>query len=332
MSTQQGKGDRLLTGTIIFVSILGILFFGYLAVKDNTRKPTDNPFEYSVKPFDRVDNSLISHSETATLPIDLPQVYGLALDSTGHLYVSGENEVLKLDSEGKTISRMPTEGIVNCLAVAASGDLYLGFEDHIEVSDSNGRKKAGWDSPGEKTILTSIALGKDFLYAADAGHAIVWKYDYSGKNAVPVGNKNPEKDIPGFLIPSRFFDVAVDPDGFLWAADTGRHQLESFNPDGGFRTSWGEASLSIEGFCGCCNPSHFAILQDGSFVTSEKGIPRVKIYNRLGRLVSVVAGPDMFDEGTIGLDTAVGENGQIYILDPSRKSVRIFSKTEKDIE
>ncbi|MBU4493955.1 MAG: hypothetical protein KJ874_01485, partial [Acidobacteria bacterium] len=98
------------------------------------------------------------------------------------------------------------------------------------------------------------------------------------------------------------------------------------------RTSWGEASMDIEGFCGCCNPSHFAVLPDGSFVTSEKGIPRVKIYDRLGRLASVVAGPDRFDEGTKGLDTAADADGRIYILDPSRKRVRIFSEKKRDNE
>lgn len=332
MNSQQRKRDRLLTGTVITVAVLGILFFGYQSIRDNARRPTVNPYEYSVKPFDRVIESQISHSETASLPVDLPEVYGLALDASGHIYVSGEKEILRMDAEGKILGRIPVQGTVNCLAVTVSGDLYLGFGDHIEVFDSTGRKKAAWDPPGERSILTSVALWKDTVYAADAGHAIVWKYDMSGQDPVRIGNQDPEKDIPGFLIPSPFFDVAVDPDGFLWAANTGRHQLESYNPDGGFRTSWGEASMDIEGFCGCCNPSHFAVLPDGSFVTSEKGIPRVKIYDRLGRLASVVAGPDRFDEGTKGLDTASDAAGRIYILDPSRKRVRIFSEKKRDNE
>ena len=84
--------------------------------------------------------------------------------------------------------------------------------------------------------------------------------------------------------------------------------------------------MEIEGFCGCCNPSHFAILEDGSFVTSEKGIPRVKIYDRLGRLASVVAGSDRFDEGTVGLDLALDSAQRILVLDPARRAVRIFVK------
>jgi hypothetical protein len=84
--------------------------------------------------------------------------------------------------------------------------------------------------------------------------------------------------------------------------------------------------MDIERFCGCCNPGHIAILQDGSFVTAEKGIARVKIYNRLGQLVAVVAGPEKFMEGTVGMDLAVDSRNRIYVLDPKRHCVRIFEK------
>ena len=132
---------------------------------------------------------------------------------------------------------------------------------------------------------------------ADAGNLIVWKFDKSGNLLQRIGDRDENRDIPGFIIPSPYFDVAVDPDGFLWAANTGRHSLENYTMDGGFRTSWGEFSMGIEGFCGCCNPTHFIILEDGSLVTSEKGIARIKTHNQLGEMVSVVAGPDQFVEG-----------------------------------
>jgi len=84
--------------------------------------------------------------------------------------------------------------------------------------------------------------------------------------------------------------------------------------------------MELEGFCGCCNPTHMAIMQDGSFVTSEKGIARVKVYNRIGELTSVVASAEQFDEGTEGLDIAVDSRQHIYVLDPKRKQIRIFTK------
>ena len=74
--------------------------------------------------------------------------------------------------------------------------------------------------------------------------------------------------------------------------------------------------------------SPFAILNDGAFVTSEKGVPRVKLYDRQGRFVAVVAGTDQFRAGTEGLDLAGDASGRIYVLDPARKAVRVFSKTQ----
>jgi hypothetical protein len=199
------------------------------------------------------------------------------------------------------------------------------------VFDGRLQIKKIWDSPGGETVFTSIATSPDAVYVADAGNLIVWHFDKEGNLIKRIGDRDGAKDVPGFIIPSPYFDVAVDPDGFLWAADTGRHSLQNYNPDGGIRTIWGEFSLEIQGFCGCCNPSHFSVLEDGRFVTSEKGIPRVKIYNRLGELASVVAGPDLFREGTVGLDLAADSRQRIYILDPAQKAVRIFER-KKDEE
>jgi hypothetical protein len=158
---------------------------------------------------------------------------------------------------------------------------------------------------------------------------IVYRYDHNGKLFNRIGEKDPENKIPGFIIPSPYFDVAIGRKGELWVANTGRHELEQFTPDGKLVTSWGKASMTIEGFCGCCNPSHFAILSDGSFVTSEKGIERVKIYSSGGSLDCVVATPEKFEEGTRGLDMAVDQKGRILVLDPVKKQVRIFVKKQE---
>ncbi len=89
-------------------------------------------------------------------------------------------------------------------------------------------------------------------------------------------------------------------------------------------SSWEAAGFGIEGFSGCCNPAHFALLPDGGFVTAEKGLPRVKIHNVDGSLRCVVAAPDQFDDAASGLDVAVGPKGRIYVLDPGRNQIRVF--------
>ena len=84
--------------------------------------------------------------------------------------------------------------------------------------------------------------------------------------------------------------------------------------------------MQLDGFSGCCNPSHIAMLSDGSFVTSEKGIERVKIHLPTGEFKCVVAGPDQFIAGTTDLDLAADTKDRIYVSDPRKGLVRIFEK------
>lgn len=323
------KKDRLATWVIITVSVAGILYFGYQAISESSKRNQENPFEYNIENFKKSGADIIHYSEVKHIQINLQNVYGISVGPDDNIYISGDDSVLILNRDGSIQSTISTDGPVHTLSVDENRDLYLGMDDHVEVYDRKGVKKAHWESLGEDTIITSIALSKKNVFIADAGNHIVWKFDKSGNRLKRIGEKNEAKDIPGFVIPSPFFDVAIDPDGFLWVANTGRHSLENYTEEGGLRSSWGKFSMEIEGFCGCCNPSHFVILDDGSFVTSEKGIARVKVYNRLGNVVSVVAGPDQFAEGTVGLDLAKDSSQRIYVLDPPKKAVRIFAKNKK---
>ena len=320
------KKDQILTGTILAVSLAGILFFGYRAVRDNAKKEQKNPFAYDIQSYEASGAELVHYSEVDRIPITLPMVSGIAVGPDDGIYVSGNDSVLVFDNDGTSRFSFHTEAPARCLAVDKNRAVYLGMGDHVEVYDRKGVKQARWESLGEQAIITSIAVAKTGVFIADAGNKIVWKFDSSGSRLQRIGDKDEAKDIPGFIIPSPYFDVAVDPDGFLWAANTGRHSLENYSVDGNFRSSWGEYGMEIQGFSGCCNPSHFVILEDGSFVTSEKGLPRVKVYNRIGYLVSVVAPTETFIEGTVGLDLAVDSAQKIYVLDPIQKLVRIFVK------
>jgi len=69
-------------------------------------------------------------------------------------------------------------------------------------------------------------------------------------------------------------------------------------------------------------------LEDGSFVTSEKGLVRIKIYKSSGEFLGVVAPPTKFDDKIEGQapDVAVDNKGNIYALDFDRKVLRVFEK------
>jgi len=320
------KSERLLTVGIIAASLLGLGYFLYTAFFPDLDEDRQNPFEYNIEHFKQSDTSLNQYDEIAGIRPDFNKIYALAISPDDHLYLTGDRAYQIYDTNGVRQKTVACEQPARAISVDRNKDVYLSLTDHIRIYDKSGKQKSSWTQFPDKSMITSLAVTEHALYAADAGNFIVLKYDKSGHLEQRIGKKNPDKGIPGFIIPSPYFDLAVDPDGFLWVVNPGRLALENYTMDGGLRTSWGEPGMDIERFCGCCNPGHIAILQDGSFVTAEKGIARVKVYNRLGRLIAVVAGPDHFTEGTVGMDLAVDSRNRIYVLDPKRNCVRIFEK------
>ena len=128
------------------------------------------------------------------------------------------------------------------------------------------------------------------------------------------------------MIPSPYFDVAIGRQGEIWAVNSGLHQFEAYNEQGEQFSSWKRTSMHWYGFSGCCNPSHIAVLSDGSFVTSEKGLVRIKIHEPTGDFKCVVAAPNEFNENTRGIDLAVDSKDRIYAIIPEMNEVRIYDK------
>jgi hypothetical protein len=87
--------------------------------------------------------------------------------------------------------------------------------------------------------------------------------------------------------------------------------------------------MQTEGFSGCCNPAHFTFLPDGRFVTSEKGLVRIKTYKPSGEFEGVVAAPSKFKNEGEAPDIAADSNGNIYALDFDKKMIRVFEAKQK---
>jgi hypothetical protein len=335
MPSLKSNKDRLMTAIIVSFGVLGISYFGYNAFFVKSGGDQENPHEYNIEFYKQNDASLNQYGEVKNITVGLSKLTGVAIGPEDELYVSGDTEYLVYDQSWNVSKSIKCGQAVLCLSVDQNKDVFVGMSDHLQVYDHQGTQKAKWPSLGDKALITSVSVTPRNVYIADAGNFIVLKYDKEGKLDQRIGEKDKSRDIPGFIIPSPYFDLAIDPDGFLWVVNPGRLSLENYTSDGNIRTSWGTPGMTIEGFCGCCNPSHLTILENGAFVTSEKGIARVKVYNRLGELESVVAGPEQFKEGTVGLDLAVDSKNRIYVLDPKQGTVRIFEKkkiTDGDIQ
>jgi hypothetical protein len=299
-------------------------------------------FKYEVNELARIDPNLIIYEEAAEpIKTGLTKTYGIAVDSKGSVYVAGDKAVHIFAQSGDQLSEINLDDMPRCLTVTTDGTTYVGFKDHVEVYDAQGQRQASWDSLGLKAILTSIAVSGDNVLVADAGNRIVIRYDTEGSIINKIGKRDPFQNIPGFVIPSPYFDIAIPKDGLLRAVNPGRLRIEAYTLDGDIEFWWGAPSAAIEGFCGCCNPVNIAVLPDGSFVTCEKGLVRIKIYNSGGSFVGVVAGPEQFGAGgttkicmlpeecqTSGFDVAVDSEGRVFVLDTVDNIVKVFSRVK----
>ena len=297
-----------------------------------------NPFAYDLGGLTQTDPKLIQYEEVGRFRSPRAEARRIAFGPDGRLYLAAGNYVSVLDDTGALVSEIALSGPARCAAVAKDGSVYVSLRDHVEVFDTRGQRRAVWDAPGKRTWFSGLAVGENDVYAADAGSRVLVRYDRSGKLAGRIGEKNPARHIPGFVIPSPYFDVEVHRDGLLRVTNPGRHRVEAYTVEGDLELSWGRASAAIDGFCGCCNPVNLAVLPAGGIVTCEKGLPRVKVYSVDGRFESVVAGTEAFPENARagaskdvsdgvanGLDAAVDARGRVYILDMMTAEIRIMT-------
>jgi hypothetical protein len=327
---------------VIAVAIgLGVVVFMRINPTGEEGNKLSEAFEYNLEQYAKVDPALIRYEEKGTIRLGMSEPRAVAVGPGDHIFVAGDKTIAVFDADGKKLKPIKLEHEPHSLAVAkgehaSPGRLYVGMRDHVEVYDADGRQQAVWSVPSKRTVLTSIAVGDEDVFAADAGSLVVWHYDHHGKALGQIGKRDPSRNIPGFVVPSPYFDVAIAPDGLLRVANPGLHQIEAFTFDGHLEVSWGKRGMGIDAFCGCCNPSNFAILGDGRIVTAEKGIPRVKVYSSAGEFECVVVGssnlapnPAMLTEGcgenTLHpVDLAVDSRDRILVLDPLIGCVRIY--------
>ena len=183
-----------------------------------------------------------------------------------------------------------------------------------------------WPQVAPNAIITAIAPSHDRIWVADWGTKLVYEYDNDGRLKSRLCARNEQAGYPGIIAPSPHFDVSVAGNDRLYVSNPGMHRIESYSFDGHLQSYRGAPGNDFSSFCGCCNPVDFAMMPDGSFVTGEKGIPRIKIHNPEGRFVEFVAGPDQFASNTMSLDLAVTPDGRVLVLDAIDGTVRTFSR------
>jgi sugar lactone lactonase YvrE len=333
----KGLAGRLPAWLWAVLTVAVVVLVIVIATTEQRNEPGPS-YKLDLTPFTKVDDKDVAFRQSAKYPLNLEEPSALAVADNGTVFVSGKDAVLALDGEGHETARHAVQGTPDAMAVAPDGKILLGLRNHVAVLDGTGKPLAEWKDLGERGYITSIAANAENVYVADAGNRVVLRYDYSGNVLNEMGQRDPKREFEGFVVPSPYFDAAFDQSGDLWIVNPGRHGLENHRPTGELVSSWYKPGMDLQGFCGCCNPTHIAFRSDGSVVTAEKGINRVKVYAPDNTLVGVVATPDDLhapsdenDSHSPVKDVAVDKKDRILILVGPMKSVLVYEpKTPGD--
>ncbi len=311
---------------VIVVGILAVIMVDFLGNRPDQRG--DNPYELDVDQYKEVDAALISHKETRNFSLGLL----ISSDMSLHkdiLYISGNSSLAVLPLDGSQASMYEILPGATSLEVD-DANIFIGFGSYVAKYSHKGELLQQWADMGERTVITNIAVKGDHIYVADAGNRRIVIYNREGEQTGAFEGKAETAAGHGFIVPSANFDLAVNAYGELWVVNPGKHALENYSDDGRMRGYWETRSFDIDGFLGCCNPARITTMEDGSFVTSEKGLVRIKIYDQSGKLLSVVAWPELFKEEGEAPEVCVDAEGVIYALDFDKDMVRVFEPIKQE--
>lgn len=284
----------------------------------------DNPYEYNVDEYKEVDPLLIGYRETRNFPVR--GYKPCAIDFYDSLiWIAGEQVLQVIAPAGIQQMKTSIQGVPTCMEVNEES-VFIGFEDHVKKYSHEGTLLQTWVTPGNKCVFTSMAASEQYLFVADAGNRRVLRYDFEGNLIGQFEGKADSNAGHGFIVPSANFDLVVNSYGELWVVNPGRHAIENYTFEGQLRGFWQLSSMDIKGFSGCCNPAEITVTEEGDFVTSEKSMVRIKIYDSSGDLKTVVAAPEKFREEGKAPEVVVDQEGVIYALDFDRDVIRVFEK------
>ena len=309
---------------LIFLALLIVIVVATNYLNSKPKKVKENPYEYNVDEYKKVNPELISYKETRQIKVKLDDHAGLAT-SGENIFLASNQKVTVISVKGKVIRQFPID--IDARAVDADeNSIVVAFRNSYVLYDQQGKLMQHFTINSDSSVFTSVAFWNQKIMIADAGRRRIYGFDRSKLINGPVTEfegVSGSKNLHGFIVPSPYFEVAVNANDEFWCTNPGMHALQQYNQKGDLISSWDKASLDIDGFTGCCNPAQFAFFPDGRFVTSEKGMPRIKIHQSDGTFESVVAPPSKFENNQHAAEIAtIGEI--VVALDFDREMIRIF--------
>ena len=306
---------RMNKKTVAILSVLIILaFIGYMII--DFVKPSGSVVDEAIIPQNQnIDDAWKISSE---FKVNEGALKTVSVTPAGKVYLGGDSFVSSYDNSMKLIWKVKAPSPVTSLS--NWGDtIFASTSEQILVMNTNGKILNEWGPFEDSCMITSVSANAKYVAFADAGNKIVYILDKGGEVKTMIGQNDKH-----FVIPSPYFEVALDNNNNLYAANTGLHRIETYTIDGVLKSQFGEAGTAPGAFCGCCAPPHFALIPQG-FVTAEKGINRLKILNKNGEFVEFVNSKNNFIK-SVPLDLASADGITIYGAYPGDSKLYVFNR------
>jgi len=319
---------------IIGLSVAMLLLAVFLISRDLFRSSplvTESCCDDEIREMKQIDTTQLGFYRSKTWETGIKGLTGISV-SENRVVVCGNKLIAVFDTMGNRIGSFSIDSASTCVAVY-DNDIYTGNGSAAAKYDFAGKLMVRFNETLDGSYITSITVTDEYVFMADAGRRRILKFTKSGNLVQEFGKKDSISGSEGFIIPSTYFDIAYGGFNDLWIVNPGKLQIENFSVSGVKRSDWGEELANGYRFTGCCNPAHFALLPDGSFVTYEKGNDKIKVFDPTGKFRVLVAGagsfkgkPDfLLGRNNLVKDIATDQSGRIYILDAYNR-INIFKE------
>jgi len=249
---------------------------------------------------------------------ELPQEINRFELHDGKLYISSGDSIFILDTAQAQRFSFPVKPDVRDIT-AGGGKIYVLYPAYIEVYSTGGELLNKWEACSELSDYCSIALAGAFVFVTDAENKNIHKYTDDGNFVGFI------KSPAGFIIPSYSFDIESLNDT-IYCVNSGRHSIEIYSADGKFISSFGGAGEEAGSFAGCCNPVYISFTPKGELITSEKGNPRVSLFEHSGKFKEILLDNSVLESGNKACETRIAGN-QLFVAQNNKILIFNYDKT-----
>lgn len=299
----------------LVLSLLIVIVFIVYMIFDSIRPDRTSKIEGTTTAFNIPEDSWKISNE---FKVKEGKLKAVTVSPEGNIYLGGDSFISCYNKDMKLIWNLKTPSPVTSLSFY--GDtIFASTIELVLIVSTSGEIKNEWGPFEKNSIITSVSSNRSYVAFSDAGNKMVFLLDKGGEVKKIIGQNDGQ-----FIIPSPYFDVALNDENSLYIANTGHRRVEKRDVQGEVRSYFGEPGLAPDAFCGCCNPAHFTLIP-GGFATAEKGINRIKILNNTGEFVEFVSSNNNF-KASIPLDLASADGNIIYAANPADSKLYTFTR------